>query len=202
MTACVLRRFFVCSIALTVACGDSETTGAGGAGGAPTTSVQTTASTSDTASSTSTSTVSSSSSAGSTGGGGEGGEGGSGGAPPPNCDLDGDDFDRAGPGCCGAPDPCDCDDADPNVFPGQPTFFDEPRPNVAPNAPDAFDYNCDGTQEKQWPADNDGCGLLDCVAPVAFQGDGNEYFCGAPGTRIDCMLLSCSITGGVNLACR
>jgi hypothetical protein len=130
--------------------------------------------------------------------GGAGGEGGEGGRMV-SCDGDGDGAPRIGPGCCGAPDPCDCDDNDANVFPDQNMYFSVPRP-FAPVG-EEFDYNCDGAEEKEYVNDTNGCNGV-CLGDVAFQGDNGDYYCGAPGTLITCMLLNCTAQGGVNLACR
>lgn len=137
------------------------------------------------------------------GAGGEGEGGGTGGSPP-QCDGDGDNEPLMGAGCCGAPDVCDCDDNDSNVFPGQGSFFDEPRPFE--NDPVLkWDYDCNGVAEKQYQQASGPCGLLDCVGVTTkFLGNNNDYFCGAPGTLQICngLGLQCTLQGGVTLACK
>ena len=142
--------------------------------------------------------------AGGTGeGGGSGGQGGSGGSAP-LCDGDGDTVLLSGPGCCGAPEACDCDDNDSNVFPGQTVFFEEPRPFE--NDPVLkWDYDCNGAADKQYEQASGPCGLLDCVGVTTkFLGDNNDYYCGAPGTLQICngLGLQCTLQGGVTLACK
>ena len=89
----------------------------------------------------------------------------------------------------------------PNVFPGQMAYFADPRPGVDPMSGMAWDYDCDGDQDKEYPQDTDGCGLLNCAAPEAFTGDNGEYFCGAPGVLIMCNGVTCTVAGNINLAC-
>ena len=185
----------IITLTLLLGCGDGDATGAG-AGDATSTSSQTSAtsgssssisgSTSNTSTSGSTSTTSATSSSSSG---------------TPGCDDDGDGVDKAGPGCCGAPDDCDCDDLNDDVFPGQSDYFTEPNPNADPMSPTAFDYNCNGAQDKQYPQDTDGCGLLNCAAAEAFTGDNGEYFCGAPGVFITCNGLTCTVEGNIDLGC-
>ncbi len=206
MTASILHRCFVGALVAAAACGDSDPSGSTGPGGA-----STTASTTQAGPATSTSTTGSTSSSGGGGEGGAGGRGGQGGAGgeggtggvAPACDGDGDGSPKVGPGCCGAPDPCDCDDNDGNVFPGQMMFFSVPRP-FAPSG-DEYDYNCDSAETKQYPNDTNGCGGLACEYEIAFEGDNDNYFCGAPGTLVSCaglLIVNCQIQGAVNLGCR
>jgi hypothetical protein len=63
----------------------------------------------------------------------------------PYQDADGDGFQPSGaaPGC---PKPFDCDDANPDAFPGQSKYF-----SFASDGAE-FDYNCDGTAERRWNA--------------------------------------------------
>ncbi len=136
------------------------------------------------------------------GAGGAGGEGTGGNAP--LCDGDGDDEPLMGAGCCGAPDICDCDDNDSNVFPGQSTFFEEPRP-FEDDPIKKWDYDCSGTADKQYEQSSGPCGLLDCLGVTTkFLGNGGDYFCGAPGTLQICngLGLQCTLQGGVTLACK
>lgn len=137
------------------------------------------------------------------GGAGGEGEGGSGGTPPA-CDGDGDSQSVMGAGCCGAPDVCDCDDNDSDVFPGQAMFFDEPRAFEADPIL-KWDYDCNGVAEKQYVQADGPCGLLDCLGVTTeFLGNNNDYYCGAPGTLQICngLGLTCTLQGGVTLACR
>ncbi len=46
--------------------------------------------------------------------------------------------------------PTDCNDEDPNVFPGQTKFFDEPIPGRLLFKGDWFDYNCNGRHELEY----------------------------------------------------
>lgn len=160
---------------------------------------------------------------GATGGAGVGGQGGDGGAAggiseggmggdsstgggggvSPACDLDGDTQLAEQQNCCGAPDACDCDDSDPDVFPGQGAYFQVPRPFVDDPVLQ-WDYNCDGVAEKEY-VQSTGCGLLACAGTsTKFQGNNGDYFCGAPGTLIVCagLGLQCTAQGGVSLPCR
>ncbi len=136
-----------------------------------------------------------------TGGGGDGngaapatgGNGGSNGGSTPiggaaACDVDEDGVQIEAPGCCTSPPACDCDDGNPDVFPGQVKFFEVMRPEFSnPAAMAAFDYDCDGVSEKEFPEGN--CiELGGCVTPttdVVFQGE-REYVCGAAGLRRYC----------------
>jgi hypothetical protein len=199
MTASILHRCFVGALVAAAACGDSDPTGSTGPGGA-----STTASTTQAGPATSTSTTGGTSSSGGggeggAGGRGEGGEGGGGGIAPA-CDGDGDGALLFGPGCCGSVGRCDCDDNDANVFPGQTMSFSVPRSSAPPGS--EFDYDCDGVEEKLYPNDSDGCGLLNCAASPAFTGDGGDYYCGAPGGIITCNALQCQVQTGQFLPCQ
>ena len=48
------------------------------------------------------------------------------------------------------PDPPDCNDEDPNVFPGQTKFFDVPIPGRLQFKADWFDYNCNGRNDPEY----------------------------------------------------
>lgn len=124
--------------------------------------------------------------------GGNGVGGSDGGSPPiggaPACDVDMDGAMTQAPGCCTVPVECDCDDTNPDVFPGQTDFFEVMRPEFSnPRAVGAFDYDCDGVDEEEFPEGN--CITLNaCATPtedVVFQGE-TEYACGAPGLRRFC----------------
>ena len=57
----------------------------------------------------------------------------------------------------------DCDDADPDVFPGQSAWFTTSRCTAGePPPPDGlcWDYNCDGVEEQRWPRPAACLGLL------------------------------------------
>jgi hypothetical protein len=202
MEASMLRAScFTLSMLVVLACGDDSTAPSGGAGNTPVAGSSPGGGTGEGASG-----------AGVAGGpqGGEpqgGADGGNGAGPvggaPPSCDGDGDDELVAGPGCCGAPDTCDCDDNDSDVFTDQQAYFSEPRP-TEDDPVLQWDYNCDGIAEKQY-LQSDGCGALACLeTSTEFQGDGGDYFCGAPGTLIICQNagLKCETQGGATLACR
>lgn len=190
---------FVLSALVVVACGDSSTSPSGGAGGGTPTAGAAPGGGNE-----------GGAGGAATGGGPQGGsaDGGNGAGPvggnAPACDGDGDRVSLMGAGCCGAPDVCDCDDNDSNVFPGQEMFFDEPRP-FEDDRILKWDYDCDGVATKQYPQAADGCGPLACVGTsTEFQGDNGDYFCGAPGTLIICagIGLQCTVQGGATLACK
>jgi hypothetical protein len=81
----------------------------------------------------------------------------------------------------------DCDDADANAFPGQTAYFDVPRTGGS------FDYNCDGSQTKQYgtvSGNCDKCGqnvagnCTTCLLNVAYAGYNCVANCGGPGATV------------------
>ncbi len=117
--------------------------------------------------------------AGSAGAASTGGNGGSVCVNPP-CDCDGDGYDKLG--CVqdgGTPD--DCDDTDPDAFPGQLGWFHEMRNDGA-----GFDYNCDGQEEREFSEIT--CGglsnLLCLQQAVGFHQPAQP--CGQPGSYGQC----------------
>jgi cysteine-rich repeat protein len=80
----------------------------------------------------------------------------------------------------GAPTTTDCNDANPDVFPGQTQYFTSP---IAGST--SYDYDCDGTQTKQYTAISSGActfycggrGWLTSVVPAcgATPGTGDNY---------------------------
>lgn len=74
----------------------------------------------------------------------------------------------------------DCDDADKNAFPGQTTYFAVPRAGVG-----GYDFNCSGTQEREFPT------VVACVgAGGNCSGDGWEGSvpaCGQAGQFATCL---------------
>jgi len=73
-----------------------------------------------------------------------------------SCNADGDTAPKNSPECCDDPMMVDCDDADPEVFPGQLDWFDVPRMNGG-----TFDYNCSSADEPEFTFAQ--CGAVDCV---------------------------------------
>ncbi len=65
----------------------------------------------------------------------------------------------------------DCCDSDPQVFPGQTTFF------ATLDACGSYDYNCDGVAEKRWTSVGSGCHL--CYVFACCTDDG-QYLSGPP----------------------
>lgn len=80
-------------------------------------------------------------------------------------DADKDGFAPASLGPCGS----DCDDDDPDSFPGQTKYF------TTPNKRGNFDYNCAGGDEAHWPA------LLKCNEdyPNCTVANGGWFYVGA-----------------------
>lgn len=117
-----------------------------------------------------------------------------------DCDADADGAEAEGPGCCVVPDACDCDDTDPEVFPGQVAFFDSPRES-APNPMLAWDYDCDGIGTKEYPFAQSPCGLVGlCNVPgTSFRGEMDRYECGAAGTITNCQMLTATCDASVGL---
>ncbi len=96
--------------------------------------------------------------------GGSAGTAGSAGTPcvVPPCDCDDDGYGKIG--CAGGTNN-DCDDSDPDAFPGQPMFFTQPR-----NDGTGYDYDCDGDTTPKWTATvTCSVPLLDCP-PQTVQG--------------------------------
>jgi hypothetical protein len=119
--------------------------------------------------------------------GGNGVGGSNGGSPPiggaPACDTDMDGALVQATGCCTVPVDCDCDDTNPDVFPGQTDFFEVMRPEFSnPRAVGAFDYDCDGVDEEEFLEGN--CIDLEACATatddMVFQPE-SDYACGLPG---------------------
>lgn len=81
--------------------------------------------------------------------------------------------------------PCDCDDDDVDVFPGQSDYFTSPRKNQ-PTGPKAYDYDCSGTSTFRY--DIGGCGICDTSAVAEFfdPGSGQPDACAATGYRRYC----------------
>lgn len=117
-------------------------------------------------------------------------------------DADGDGFgDRTAPvevseGICPAgsvPAPADpneefradCDDGDPDVFPGQAAWFAVSRcASASPPMASCFDYDCDGVAQPRWPR-RSGCRtLLGCPGEGWV---GTVPACGATGTWETCI---------------
>lgn len=124
--------------------------------------------------------------------GGSSGSGGSGGgasgsstACPKPCDCDDDGY-RAEGGDCGG---TDCNDNDPDVWPGQPDYFADPSTHDSP-----FDYNCDGKEEKRFNQTVDCSGAVGCDtasvgyigAPPACGEDGNYGSCETLAAGLNC----------------
>lgn len=205
---------------LLVACGDD--TNAGGAGGTASTSGPGSTSPSSSASGSKTTGSSSSSGSGmeatssSSGSGSSTGDsssastsdasasssGDSSSSGAPFCDVDGDMFDLAGPGCCdpAAGGVCDCDDNDANVFPGQSAWFEMPRP-FGMTAVDQWDYDCDGVVQKQYTFSAMPCLALNLCNPsgLSFRGNNDSYECGDTGVATNCapVLGGCQAMGDV-----
>lgn len=190
-SACVLVVASACTFPeITIVVED----GGGGQGGASTvTTTITSGATSTQATSTTTTTTSTS------GGGGAGGTGG--GCPDVDGDdetsvvcggLDCDDDDDGAPidfgECCPA-EPCDCNDADDRVRPGQAAFFTQPW-----DGDDDYDYDCSSFEEPRYTTTCPQEGVLSC-------GDGKAFVtstpCGQTGQAQGCtgILGSCSKSG-------
>jgi hypothetical protein len=120
------------------------------------------------------------------------------------CDRDHDDALRDVAGCCATD--CDCDDNDPNVFPGQTAFFVDKREGFElPTEDGAFDYNCDGDDEREFQQGNCGSlGQCEGGSPPTFQvftpGAGG-YECGTAGVRRYCAG-GCQQDDSYTLGCR
>jgi hypothetical protein len=82
------------------------------------------------------------------------------------CDCDGDKHDATGGNCGGD----DCDDSDPEVFPGQTKYFDKPAKNGT------FDYDCSGSTEQEFTS------TITCLPVACPNQDG--YFGVAPACGV------------------
>ncbi len=82
------------------------------------------------------------------------------------------------------PDPPDCNDEDPNVFPGQTKFFDEPIPSRLLFKAEWFDYNCNGRHEPEYGYTG-GCNTSACSKTIGIL-ESPPYNCGETYTLIDC----------------
>jgi len=97
----------------------------------------------------------------------------------PCVDSDNDTFlivNIAGANC---PGPLDCDDTDPNAYPGQESYYDQER------ASGGFDYNCDGSETLIDSREGSDChwDWWDCVGTGWVQG---IPMCGNVGTWHEC----------------
>ncbi len=114
------------------------------------------------------------------------------GPPPVSCDQDGDGHMAAGLPCLGD----DCCDADPNVHPGQTTYF------TTSSRCGTFDYDCDNAATPQYGAAN--CQWVG----VGCAGDGFDQTtaCGVTAAFSVCAsggILSCTANvGSLTQACR
>jgi hypothetical protein len=72
----------------------------------------------------------------------------------------------------------DCDDTNPDVWPGQSAFFEVTTPGWG------FDYNCDGVAQKEYPS------LVSCISEgMICEGHGWAETipdCGEPGDFVGC----------------
>lgn len=99
-------------------------------------------------------------------------------------DMDGDGALAGDPSCA---EVLDCNDTDPNVYPGQSDFFEEPM------ATGSFDYNCDGRGEVVADDVYDDCGFRG----FSCRGDGwkdQAPLCGQQGTFVECGVVGFSCT--------
>jgi hypothetical protein len=71
----------------------------------------------------------------------------------------------------------DCDDDDPDVFPGQTKYFDQPRTGTST----PYDYNCDGVPTKERVIN---CGVVCSLGVEGF--NSNAIACGATGSWGHC----------------
>jgi hypothetical protein len=112
------------------------------------------------------------------------------------CDCDGDHFHAEGTTCGGN----DCDDHDPLVYPGEPTYY----PTRAKNPAIGFDYDCSGQPDPD-PALNQtvNCGLigLPCAANEGYLQQ-TPPACGMPGPWGKCMQQNLSCVNDVIDAAR
>jgi cysteine-rich repeat protein len=86
----------------------------------------------------------------------------------------------------------DCDDADPDVFPGQTEWFSSSRCLATDPVGGCFDYDCNGVEEQRWAAS---CGRL---LGVGCEGEGwlgEVPRCGEVGSFGRCTLLGALCTG-------
>lgn len=114
-------------------------------------------------------------------------------------DDDGDGFGNPGSltnrsGACGdgeVPIAGDCRDSDSDVYPGQTEFFTEASTSGSDTS---WDYDCDGVEEKRWPALAPSCTLIRVGGCARGGWVGSVPDCGEEGTWRDC-------TGPVGLLC-
>lgn len=123
-------------------------------------------------------------------------------------DMDGDGFGAGEPMVIAADTACpagsvparprmDCDDTDPDVFPGQTAWFNTSRCSITePTGTLCWDYNCDGSEELRWPREVACLDLLDrCDDEEGWGVLGSVRVppCGAMGAWARCnrVLLSC-----------
>jgi len=85
-------------------------------------------------------------------------------------------------GSCGL----DCCDRDPDASPDQEGFFDEPHAGNPPLGRANFDWNCDGTEEPEFPVALGGClGFSGCTASEGWLG-AVPTRCGQTGAWASC----------------
>jgi hypothetical protein len=77
----------------------------------------------------------------------------------------------------------DCDDADPNAYPGQTGFF-----SVATKGKGNFDYNCDKTEEKEVNQ------IVNCVR-VGSDCQGHGWQGSIPGCGVQAVFITCKPSG-------
>jgi hypothetical protein len=111
----------------------------------------------------------------SAGAGGSDHTGGTAGAPPPDCDEDHDGHDSSTrAGCHGD----DCDDGDPDVHPGQVSYFS------VENSAGNYDYDCNGDEEPLITTALDCSALLGACSGEGYAG--SVPACGKTGAWVRC----------------
>ncbi len=80
----------------------------------------------------------------------------------------------------------DCNDMDPDVNPDHTEFETTRHSDMLPGTPDSFDWNCDGTEEREFPNSVPACDAMAGTCTMGEGWTGGIPSCGMSGTWARC----------------